>query len=155
MPGYLLDTNHISAWEEQTPAFMAHLREAPAENLIWVCPIALGELECGMRITADDNPERRAACRRFIEDRVLEFVHAIGVTTRDSYAHIMQQIWNVHRPAHGGISTQQHLSSLGVDVNDVWIAAVAMEHGLILLTTDGMETIRECVRELQMQDWTI
>jgi tRNA(fMet)-specific endonuclease VapC len=155
VPGYLLDTNHISAWEEQHPVFLARFNAEPAENIIWVCPISLGELECGMRITPDDNPARRAACRRFIEENVLNFVHPIDVTTRDSYAMVMQRIWNAHRPAHGGIDTQRHLSTLGVDINDAWIAAVAIEHGLILLTTDAMATIRACVPELNVQNWTV
>lgn len=154
MPGYLLDTNHISAWEEQNPILLGRFRAKPAENIVWVCPISLGEIECGMRITPDANPARRAACRRFIEENVLHFVREIGITTRDSYAQIMERIWNAHRPAHGGISTQQHLSTHGVDVNDVWIAAVAIEHGLILLTTDAMTTIRNCVPDLDVQNWT-
>jgi len=131
------------------------MRERPQENIVWVCPISLGELECGMRITADANPERRAACRHFIEETVLDFVHKIGVTTRDSYATIMERIWNAHRPAHAGISTQRHLTDQGVDVNDVWIAAVALEHGLTLLTTDQMETIRTCIPELRIENWTV
>ena len=52
-----------------------------------------------------------------------------------------------------GTDTQKHLSALGVDVNDVWIAAVALEHGLTLLTTDRMETIRNCVPDLKVENW--
>ncbi|MDE3179708.1 MAG: PIN domain-containing protein [Acidobacteriota bacterium] len=153
MPGYLLDTNHITAWELQNPRLMEHFREAPPENIIWVCPISLGELECGFRITNDAQPERRRACREFIEQKVLDFVWEIGITTRDSYAQIMDQIWRQHPSAGRGVETQQHLSALGVDVNDVWIAAVAMERNLILLTNDRMQTIRECVPEIRVENW--
>jgi predicted nucleic acid-binding protein len=45
------------------------------------------------------------------------------------------------------------LSSINVQVNDIWIAAVALERGLILLTHDGMTTIRACLPELIVQDW--
>ena len=155
MPGYLLDTNHIEAWERRDSIFMAHLREHPPDNIIWVCPISLGELECGLRITTSTNPERRAECRRFIENEVLRFVREIGVTTRDSYAEPMEQLWRTHPPARGRIDTQPHLSSLGVDVNDVWIAAVALEHGLVLLTNDGMAAIRECVPNLRVDSWLV
>jgi tRNA(fMet)-specific endonuclease VapC len=155
VPGYLLDTNHIAAWERQDPILMAHLREVSPENIIWVCPISLAELECGLRITTSTDPQRRAACRRFIEDQVLDFVREIGITTRDSYAEIMERIWRTHPPANARVDTQRHLSSLGVDVNDVWIAAVALEHGLILLTNDGMNAIRACVPNMRVDNWLV
>ena len=131
---------------------MERLRNSPIENLVWVCPIALAEIEWGLRATTTTNPERRARCRRFIEENVLDFVWPIDVTTRESYAHIMERIWSQHPPAFGA-DTQRHLSSLNVQVNDVWIAAVALEHGLTLLTTDGMATITECVSELDIENW--
>ncbi|MGH9590782.1 MAG: hypothetical protein ACRD25_10315, partial [Terracidiphilus sp.] len=132
--------------------FMEHLRNKPVENLIWVYPIALAEVEAGLRMTATTDPQRRARCRRFIEDEVAQFVHPIQITTRESYALIMERIWRVHPPAIGG-DTQEHLSSLNVQINDVWIAAVALERGLILLTHDGMVVIRECAPELNFEDW--
>jgi predicted nucleic acid-binding protein len=132
---------------------MAHLRDIPPENILWVCPISLGEIECGLRITTATDVQRRAACRRFIEDKALDFVRAIDTTTRDSYAEIMERIWRRYSPGSSRIKTQQHLSALGVDVNDVWIAAVALEHGLILLTEDRMETIRTCVPEMSVENW--
>ena len=103
MPGYLFDTNHITAWERQHPTLMAHLRETPPENIIWVCPISLGELECGFRITDNPEPGRRDACRAFIEQNVLDFVREMGITTRDSYAHIMERIWRQYPPAGRGV----------------------------------------------------
>lgn len=155
MPGYLLDTNHIIAWEEQNPTFLNHVRETPVENIVWVCPISLGEIECGLRITNTTNPQRRDECRRFIEETALSFVWPIDQSIRDSYAQIMERIWRAHPPAGGGIRTQRHLSDHGVDHNDVWIAAVALEHGLTLLTDDGMNTIRECMPEIVIENWLV
>jgi predicted nucleic acid-binding protein len=120
-----------------------------------VCPVSLAEVEWGLRTTNTTDAQRRARCRRFIEDNALEFVQPIQTTTRDSYADIMHRIWQAHPPASVRIETQRHLSDLGVDVNDVWIAAVALEHGLILLTTDRMDTIRNCVPEVVMQNWLV
>jgi tRNA(fMet)-specific endonuclease VapC len=155
VPGYLLDTNHIAAWEEQNPTLIARFRDHPPDNIVWVCPISLAEIECGLRITNTTDAQRRAACRRFIEDNALDFVRRIETTTRDSYAEIMERIWRAHPPVSRRIDTQQHLSDLGVDVNDIWIAAVALEHGLILLTNDRMETIRTCVPEIIIENWLL
>jgi tRNA(fMet)-specific endonuclease VapC len=151
----LFDTNHISAFEEQNPTLIGHLRNKPEENIVWVCPISLAEIEWGLRTTNTTNPQRRAQCRRFIEDNMLDFVRHIEITTRHSYAEIMQKIWQSHPPANANVDTQQHLSALGVDVNDVWIAAVALEHGLILLTADQMNTIQNCVPEITLQNWLV
>lgn len=151
LPGYLLDTNHINAWETQNPNFIERLRISPVENIIWVCPIALGEFEWGLRITGTTDATRRAQSRRFIEEN-FDFVRPIDITTRETYAHIMEKIWRAHPPAIGR-DTQVHLSSLNVQVNDVWIAAVALEHGLTLLTEDRMATIRQCVPEVNVQNW--
>jgi predicted nucleic acid-binding protein len=141
--------------EEKNPVLMEHVRNKPHENIVWVCPIALGEVECGMRITNTTNPERRAQCRRFIEENMLEFVWNIETTTRDTYAEIMHKIWQLHPPASASVDTQRHLSDHGVDVNDVWIASVALERGLILLTTDQMNTIRTCVPEITIDNWLV
>lgn len=153
MPGYLLDTNHIDAWERQDAKFMARLREVPPDNIIWVCPISLGEFEWGLRITSTTDAPRRAASRRFIEEQALNFIRPIEITTRESYASIMEQIWRKYPPASGRVDTQRHLSEHGVDVNDVWIAAVALEHGLVLLTSDRIETIKACVPDLNVGNW--
>jgi tRNA(fMet)-specific endonuclease VapC len=153
MPGYLLDTNHITAWEEKNPTFIARFRDHPHENILWVCPIALAEIEWGLRVTITTNTQRRADCRRFIEDEMLDFVWTIDTTTKDAYAQIMELIWRKYPPGSGRIETQHHLCTLGVDVNDVWIAAVALERGLILLTNDDMETIRDCVPDLRVANW--
>ncbi len=154
MPGYLLDTNHISAWEEQNPAFAEHFRNCSPENIVWVCPISLGETEWGLRITNTTDAQRRARCRRFIEDNALDFVRPIETTTRDSYAQIMERIWQAHPPPPR-METQRHLTNLGVDVNDVWITAVALEHGLTLLTDDQMPVIRNCVPEVLVENWLL
>ena len=82
-------------------------------------------------MTETTNTQRRAECRRFIEDEITNYVRPIEISTRDSYALIMERIWREHSPAIG-TDTQKHLSSLNVQVNDIWIAAVALDHGLIL-----------------------
>ena len=134
---------------------MEHFRNSPPENIVWVCPISLAEIEWGLRTTITTDAQRRARCRQFIEEYVLNFVREIGVTTRDSYAHIMELIWQAHPPADAGVRTQRHLSELGVDVNDIWIAAVALEHGLTLLTEDRMDTIRNCVADVNIENWLV
>jgi len=134
---------------------MTRAERVPPDTFLWVCPVSLGEIEWGLRTTATTDDSRRSACRQFIQQHVLEFVWEIGITTRESYAEIMENIWRTHPPANATIGTQSHLSTLKVDVNDVWIAAVALEHNLTLLTKDRMDTIRTCVPHLRVGNWLV
>jgi len=155
MPGYLLDTNHITAWEGGHPKFVERNRARPVENIIWVCPISLGEMECGIRITNSTDFARRSACRKFLQTEALDFVWPIKDTTRISYADVMEKIWRKHPPPNRKVDTQAHLAAFGVDVNDVWIVAVALEANLTLVTSDQMATIRDCVPELRVENWLV
>jgi tRNA(fMet)-specific endonuclease VapC len=145
----------VSAWEIQNSNFLAKLRSSPADNLVWVCPVTLGELECGLLITNTTDQARRDACRAFILREVLSFVHDVRESTRHTYALIMERIWKRYPPTRHRRGTEGHLLSLSVDINDVWIAAVALEHGLTLLTSDQMMVIRECVPELKAENWLL
>ena len=42
---------------------------------------------------------------------------------------------------------------MGLDVNDIWIAAIALEHNLVLVTKDGMAKIREAAPSLRIENW--
>jgi tRNA(fMet)-specific endonuclease VapC len=45
-------------------------------------------------------------------------------------------------------------AELGIDENDLWIAAQAIQFNLILVTNDEMARIRDVAPELDIQDWT-
>jgi predicted nucleic acid-binding protein len=142
-----------NVWQYEWSRPKSIVQKQTARKYLRVCPIALGEVEWGMRTTNTTNPELRAKCRRFIEENMLEFVWYIETTARDSYAEITHEIWQSHSPPSANVDTQQHLSRLGIDVNDVWIAAIALERGLILLTKDQLYPIRNCVPEITIQNW--
>ena len=42
---------------------------------------------------------------------------------------------------------------LGIQENDLWIAAQALEYNLVLVTNDKMERIRDVCEELQIENW--
>ena len=44
---------------------------------------------------------------------------------------------------------------LGIDENDLWIAAQAIEHNLVLVTNDEMKRIKHVAGPvLDIEDWT-
>jgi hypothetical protein len=48
--GYLLDTNHVSAYFDELPAFKGRLEGTPPESLFWISAISLGEIEASYLI---------------------------------------------------------------------------------------------------------
>lgn len=145
MRGYLLDNNHIGAFVRQEPNVLQKLRTVPAEHLLFVCRITLGEIEAGHRgMTQTTNQVRRDEYDAYIEENL--FSVEVSESTSDCYGEIMGRIWQKHPPPSGK-KTERHLVDLGVDINDVWTVAIAWEHGLTVLTDDKMTCIREVVEE--------
>ena len=82
------------------------------------------------------------------------FHHAceVSINTGIYYAKIMERIWQ-RWPPKSSTKTEAHLASLGVDINDVWVVAVAWEHGLIVLTQDKMQAIKDVTTEVEFDCW--
>ncbi len=155
MPSYLFDTNHISEWERRNPVLMSRIRQEPVENFIFVCPVALSEIEHGLCVTAAPDAERQRACREFIAREAMQHYVEIGPSIKDSYAAILGAILRKHpMPLTASVTTQKHLTNIRVDINDVWIASVAHQRDFILLTNDKMEVIKECAQDIvRFDNW--
>lgn len=152
MNGYLMDTNHVTAWEADHPLILAKVRSLPKDTLIFGSAITLGEIAAGHEMTAGD-PRRRQLVRNFLNIYVIPNACSITHSTARTYGEIIGRIWKQRPPSSPSTRTDVHLVSLGVDINDVWITACAWEHGLTLLTTDAMTMIRQVVPEVQWDSW--
>ena len=154
MKAYLLDTNHVARLFEKHERVIARLDSLPPDTPIRASVISLGEIEAGHRITETTDQQRRDDFEQFV---VLEFrPNALTVSpmTRHNYADLIEGIWQRNPPTSGRTRTERHLVELGVDINDVWIAAQAIEHNLILVTEDNMQCIREAAGKLlDVENW--
>ena len=153
MPGYLLDTNHLSALHIKEPSILQKIATLPPGVQARVCVITLGEVEAGHQMTQSTNQQRRNDYTAYINKEFLPTAISVSVNTRTYYADIIGRIWARNSPRTRRRRTEQHLLSLGVDVNDVWIAAVAWEHNLILVTSDAMTVIKNAVPEIRFENW--
>ena len=154
MIGYLLDNNHVEAFCRKDPRILKTERTKPAEHLIWVCTITLGEIEAGCLMTQTTNQAKRGEYIKFVHDRFFEYILPVSESTREHYAEIMGKIWQNHSPSSSSKRTEHHLVEQGLDLNDVWAVSVAWEHGLIFLTEDKMEWIREAVgNNVLFENW--
>ena len=153
MRGYLLDTNHIGAIARQEPKVMAKVNTIAPENLLRVCAITLGEIEAGNLLTATTNELKRSDFLSYVNENFLPYSLNVTATTRISYAKIIESILTKY-PIISNKRTERHLVEIGVDINDVWIAAVAHDHRMVLVTHDNMEKIKEAIEsELEFDDW--
>lgn len=113
----LLDTSAYTAFKRGVPQVVEMLRTA---NTILLTATVLGELLAGFEAGSQTEKNRR----ELLEFQQSPRVRTLAVTqeTAERYAHIYLFLRKVGRP---------------IPTNDLWIAASAMEHGAMLLTTDG------------------
>ena len=88
-------------------------------DAVLISPVMLGELMFGFRKGAKFEQNMRML-RRFLDHEAVE-VTPLGEVTADRYSRIVMQLKKDGTP---------------IPINDVWIAAQAMEHGAELLTSD-------------------
>jgi len=109
-----------------TSAYVAFLRGNPgvkevvqqADEIIFN-PIVLGELKAGLLIGRNEK-RNRAILKDFLSSPRVNIAE-IDAETSDRYAVIVQSL---------------RLKGTPIPTNDLWIAASAMQHGSMVLTTD-------------------
>ncbi len=154
MKAYLLDTNHVGYIFQRHNRVMSRLRTLPPNILLLASVISLGEIEAGHRITETTDQQRRDEFDRFVYQEFRPHALMVSPTTRYCYADLIEGIWQRYPPSSGHTRTERHLVELGVDINDIWIAAQAVEHNLILVTEDNMRPIKESAgRLLDVENW--
>ena len=124
----ILDTNAISAWAENDRALLGVLRG----DRLWYLPsIALGEYRYGVL-----NSNRRELLERWLEQiEAACVVLAPDAATASHYAAIRDALRRASTP---------------VPYHDIWIAALARQHGLAVVTRDAHF---DRVPGLQRVDW--
>jgi tRNA(fMet)-specific endonuclease VapC len=112
----LLDTSAYSGFRRGDPSVVEKIS---GSDSVLISPVMLGELMYGFRKGAKFEQNMRML-RRFLDHEAVE-VAPLGEVTADRYSRIVMQLKKDGSP---------------IPINDVWIAAQAMEHGAELLTSD-------------------
>ena len=122
----ILDTNALSAWAEGRAAVASPLRAA--DRLV-VPSVVLGEYYFGIR-----QSRHRSRYENWLA-RYLPLTEVATVTsaTADVYADIRLELRRLGTP---------------IPPNDVWIAALARQHGLVVLSNDGHFDVVHGVRRI-------
>ena len=128
----------------------------PHEDFPRICAITLGEIEAGHIIKPSTNQLIRDEFIAYVYEWFLPRALDITPMTRISYSEIIGKILEEYPIINPGQKTERHLVDIGVDINDVWIASVAHEHGLVLVTDDKMTKIRQVLepsKVLKFDNW--
>jgi tRNA(fMet)-specific endonuclease VapC len=112
----LLDTSAYTGFRRGIPSVVEKIS---GSDSVLISPVMLGELMYGFRKGSKFDQNMRML-RRFLEHDAVE-VAPLGEITADRYSRTVLQLKKDGSP---------------IPVNDVWIAAQAMEHGAELLTSD-------------------
>ena len=125
---FLLDTNILIALLEGDETVLSHLDQAPE---VFIPAVALGELFFGAAKSGRPS-ENTATVERFAAGRA---ILSCDLDVAREYGRLKQRLREKGRP---------------LPENDIWIAATAQHHGMVLVTRD--RHFRE-VEELQVADW--
>lgn len=113
----LIDTNIYSHALRGDQEVVATLRRA---ERIALCSISIGELISGFRGGKRER-ENRYELAEFLDASRVD-LHPVDEGTAEFYAAILDQLRRLGQP---------------IPTNDIWIAAVAMQHGLTLYSRDA------------------
>jgi len=147
-------------------AVVARIADLPDAAPLFVSPVTIGEMEYGYRVQSPHDESREAEFRVFVHEKV-PTVLPIDRHTTEPYGRLRAAIFD--RFAPGDLRTKKRrpcqltdhatATTLGIDENDLWIAAQAIQHNLVLVTNDRIASILAVLREVaptlpEPENWT-
>jgi predicted nucleic acid-binding protein len=172
---YLLDTNILTYWYDSSKpeyanvvARVASVREPDPKtqyvSRLYISIVTLGEIEYGHRVSHRPDPDEQAAYSKFVREQcpvaldinqhVVEHYGRLrawlfdqfGPKTKKSKAKRAEELVNP--------TTSREL---GIQENDIWIAAQAITYNLKLVTHDSGDHFRKALEQfgsdLEIEDW--
>ena len=152
MNGYLLDNNCVFRWWCGHPSIVARIN-ALGDAPLRLSVITLGETEFGHSLTISTMPAQREAYIHWLSEQFPP-ARLLDVTRHTAfyYGDIRAELFRRYPPEG---ATENHPEMcfdkvsgkvLGIDENDLWIAAQAYERKLVLVSNDRMKAHSACKR---------
>jgi tRNA(fMet)-specific endonuclease VapC len=145
---FLLDTNHCSyaiLCNIQVLERLANL----GDELIATCTIVKGEL-IDMAARSQQRQANLALIQRFL---VGLYIYPIDETTAEIYGNLKAAVFDRYAPKDKAQRRRTNVTQLGIGENDLWIAAVALQHQLTLVTTDQDFQRIQAVQPFDLESW--
>lgn len=177
MPDYLLDTNILSMWYDinrvEHSIVLAHVKAARTPGTqtgyvsrLFISTVTLGEVEYGHRSATTPDPVKQTEYLKFIREQCpvpLDITHHVA----EQYGTMRAWLFNNCSPKNGRSKAKRAEQlvfpasgqELGIDENDLWLAAQAMTHSLVFVSHDRRgnfgKVLKQFAASLQVEDWAI
>ncbi|MCL1469306.1 type II toxin-antitoxin system VapC family toxin [Argonema antarcticum] len=145
---YLLDTNHCSFAIQNQPDILSRLA-AISQSEITTCVIVQAEL-----IYMAENSQKRESnlnrVKEFLKDIL---IYEIDSITAEIYGKFQAELMQRFGPKEKSKRRRTRMIDIGFSQHDLWIASIAIQHNLTLVSADrDFQRIQE-VRSLSIETW--
>jgi tRNA(fMet)-specific endonuclease VapC len=164
MKVYLLDTNFTSAlWDGLNPhhetarTFLSGL----GDSIIYISRLVEAEILYGHKVHESSDPARRKQIEETM--RAFPLVREIDQHTTNPYSDIRAALFKQFAPRDkkGKLKKLRPESlvdnttskELEIQENDLWMASIAVQHKMFLVTEDKMKRIKEVWPALELVTW--
>ena len=175
MPDYLLDTNIVKYWYDDTSPQHANVL-ARVQTVRQPCPltqyvprlfisvVTLGEIEYGHRVTLKPDTTKQAEYMAFVREQCpqrLEITSHVAGYYGELKAWLFNNFSDKRKRTRAKrlneLVDPTTGSKLGVEENDIWIAAQAITFNLVLVTNDSRGNFGRLQRHfatmLRLENW--
>ncbi|MCL1473592.1 PIN domain-containing protein [Argonema antarcticum] len=83
----------------------------------------------------------------------LLYIYPIDETTASLYGNLKAAVFDRYAPKDKAQRRRTNITQLGIGENDLWIAAVALQHQLTLVTADGDFQRIQAVQPFNLESW--
>ena len=134
---YLLDTNHRSYLQRREAMVVSRIQSLPDAATLYMPVVAQAELLAGVELAVSE--PRKQELRTLYAQVITMAADILPITSEvaEQFAHIFANLRRKGRP---------------MDTNDIWIAAIARMHNLVVVTNDEHF---QYVEGLQVENWSI
>ena len=145
---YLLDTNHCSSAILGNSNILRRIAELENTQMA-TCVIVQGELT-DMAERSQRKESNFALILRFVQGI---YIHNIDGVTAENYGQLKAALIGQFGPKEKSKRRKTKITELGFDENDLWIAAIAIQHNLTVVSADSDFQRIQQVRTLSVESW--
>ncbi|AFY45238.1 type II toxin-antitoxin system VapC family toxin [Nostoc sp. PCC 7107] len=145
---YLLDTNHCSLAILGNTEILTHLAELESSF------IATGVIVQGELIDMAERSQKRESNLILVKNFLQGiYIYNIDQETANIYGQIKSDLFKQFAPKEKNKRRKTKITDLGFGENDLWIAAIALQHNLTLVSADSdFKRIQE-IKALSVESW--